>query len=66
MQTRTRYRLRLLEAKIAPKPRAFVFFSFSDADDPAAPSRDERLAAFKVERAVTPSDIIHTVTVTFA
>jgi hypothetical protein len=65
MQARTRDRLSLLEAKIAPKGRQFVFVGF-DAGEPGAPSRDERLAAFKAEHGVAHSDIIHEVTVTFA
>jgi hypothetical protein len=63
MNTRLNDRLKQLEAKFQPKGRHLVFVHF---EEPDAPSRDERLAAFKVERGVTPSDIIHTVTVTFA
>jgi hypothetical protein len=60
MQTRTRDRLKALEAKLAPKGRHFVFVSF-DAGGPGAPSRDEQLASFKAENGVTPSDQIHEV-----
>ena len=63
MQTRTRDRLRLLEAKIAPKGRHLVFIYFNDPD---APSRDEGLAAFKAEHSITTGDHLHTVTVTFS
>jgi hypothetical protein len=45
MLARTRDRLEALEAKIAPKAKAFVFISL-DAE-PGAPSREDRLAAFK-------------------
>ena len=59
MQARTRDRLSLLEAKIAPKGPQFVFVGFDaeaglprqildPAGEPGTPSRDERLAAFKV------------------
>jgi hypothetical protein len=58
-------RLRLLEEKIAPKGRHFVFTHFVD-EEPDAPSRDERLAAFKAENGVAPSDLIHEVTVAFS
>jgi alanine racemase len=66
MNTRTQDRLKLLEAKLAPKGRHFVFTHFVDDEEPDAPSRDERLAAFKAENGVAPSDLIHEVTVTFA
>jgi hypothetical protein len=58
-------RLRLLEEKIAPKGRHFVFTHFVD-EEPDAPSRDERLAAFKAENGVAPSDLIHEVMVAFS
>jgi hypothetical protein len=58
-------RLRLLEEKIAPKGRHFVFTHFVD-EEPDAPSRDERLAAFKAENGVAPSDLIHEVRVVFS
>lgn len=65
MQTRTRDRLKALEAKIAPKVRAFVFIHF-DAGEPGAPSRDEEFSAFKAGHSIAPSDLIHEVSVTFA
>ena len=65
MQARARDRLRLLEAKIAPKVRAFVFIRFEDRQTDA-PSRDEQLATFKAEHSIAPSDHIHEVSVTFA
>jgi hypothetical protein len=34
--------------------------------EPDAPSRDERLAVFKADHGVTPSDIIHEVRVAFS
>jgi hypothetical protein len=58
-------RLRLLEEKIAPKGRHFVFTHFVD-EEPDAPSKAERLAAFKADHGVTPSDIIHEVRVAFS
>jgi hypothetical protein len=58
--------LRLLEEKIAPKGRHFVFAHFVDGDDPDAPSRDERIAVFKAEHSIAPSDIIHEVSIDFA
>jgi hypothetical protein len=64
MQARTRDRLRLLEAKIAPKAIAFVFIRF-DAGEPDVPSKDEQLAAFKTEHSIAPGDPIHEVRVTF-
>jgi hypothetical protein len=60
----------LIEAKIAPKGPQYVFVGF-DAEaglprqildptgEPGAPSRDERLAAFKAEHGVAHSNIIH-------
>jgi hypothetical protein len=48
MLARTRDRLEALEAKIAPKAKAFVFISF-DAGEPGAPYREDRLAPFKAE-----------------
>jgi hypothetical protein len=65
MQTRTRDRLKALEAKIAPKVRAFVLIRFNDGE-PGALSRDEQLWAFKAEHSIAPSDPVHEVTVTFA
>jgi hypothetical protein len=65
MIARLNERLRLLEEKIAPKGRHFVFTHFVDGK-PDASSRDEQLAAFKAERGVDPNDHLHTVTVTFA
>jgi hypothetical protein len=65
MLARTRDRLEALEAKIAPKAKAFVLISF-DAGEPGAPSREDRIAAFKADRGVGPNDRIHEVTVTFA
>jgi hypothetical protein len=65
MQTRTRDRLKALEAKITPRRKAFVFFSF-DAGEPGAPSREEQLATFKVENSVGPNDRVHTVAFKFA
>jgi hypothetical protein len=53
MLARTRDRLEALEAKIAPKAKAFVFISF-DAE-PGAPSREDRLAAFKGSPANDPA-----------
>jgi hypothetical protein len=63
MHTRTRDRLKALEAKIAPKGRHLVFVHF---EEPEAAPRDERLEAFRAESGLAPSDAIHTVTVTFA
>jgi hypothetical protein len=65
MNSSFRTRLEQLEAKIAPKPASFVFIHFEDGE-PDAPSRADQLAAFKAQRGVGPSDLIHTVTVTFA
>jgi hypothetical protein len=65
MQTRTRDRLKALEAKIAPKVRAFVFIRFADGE-PDALSRDEQLSAFEAENSIAPSDQIHEVSITFA
>jgi hypothetical protein len=65
MLARTRDRLEALEAKIAPKAKAFVFISF-DAGEPGAPSREDRLAAFKAEHGIAPSDLIHEVSITFS
>jgi hypothetical protein len=62
---RLQQRLADLENAIAPKGRHFVFTHFVD-EEPDAPSRDERLADFKITNCVTPSDHLHTVTVTFA
>ena len=65
MQTRTRDRLKALEAKITPRRKAFVFFSF-DAGEPGAPSREEQLAAFRAEHSISPADTIHKVVFKFA
>jgi hypothetical protein len=64
MLSRLNARLKQLEEKIAPKGRHFVFTHFVD-EEPDAPSRDERLAVFKAEHSIAPSDPIHEVTVTF-
>jgi hypothetical protein len=64
MQSRTLDRLKQLEAKIAPKAHAFVFVFF-DPGRPDRQSRDEQLAAFRVEHGIGPSDPIHEVSVTF-
>jgi len=64
MRSRLNDRLRLLEAKIAPKAHAFVFVFF-DAGDPDRPTRDEQLAAFRAENCIGPSDPIHEVIMTF-
>jgi hypothetical protein len=58
-------RLRLLEEKIAPKGRHFVFVHFEDGEPDALP-RDEQLAASKAENGVAPSDLIHEVNITFS
>jgi hypothetical protein len=65
MLSRLNDRLKKLEAEIAPKGRHFVFTHFVD-EEPDAPSRDERLAAFKAENGVAPSDLIHEVRVAFS
>jgi hypothetical protein len=65
MLARTRARIARLEAEILPRPRAFVFFSF-DAGEADAPSRDDRLAAFRAKHAVAPSDLIHEVSFRFS
>jgi hypothetical protein len=65
MLARTRDRLARLETEILPRPRAFVFFSF-DAGEADAPSRDDRLAAFRAEYGVAPSDLIHEVSFRFS
>ena len=65
MQTRTRDRLRLLEAKIGPRGRHLVFVHFED-EEPDALSRDEQLSAFKAEFGLAPGDIIHEVSINFA
>jgi hypothetical protein len=57
--------LEALEAKIAPKAKVFAFISF-DARELGAPSREDRLAAFKVELGIAPSDPIHEVSITFS
>jgi hypothetical protein len=62
MRSRLNDRLKHLEAKILPKGRVLVFFSFDEPD----PSYDERLAALKAEKGVGPSDTVATVTFTFA
>jgi hypothetical protein len=62
---RLQQRLADLEKAIAPKGRHFVFTHFVD-EEPDAPSRDERLAAFKAESGVAPSDLIHEVRVAFS
>ena len=64
MQTRTRDRLKALEAKIAPKVQAPVFFCV-DAVERGYPPRDEQLAAFRAEHGIGPSDPIHEVIITF-
>ena len=63
MQTRTHDRMKALEAQILPKGRHFVFISF---EEPSLSPRAERLAAFRAEHSIAPSDLIHEVTVTFA
>jgi hypothetical protein len=55
---------RTRQAKIAPKPAAFVFIHFEDRE-PDAPSRADQLAAFKAEHSIAPSELIHEVIVTF-
>jgi hypothetical protein len=65
MLARTRDRLEALEAKIAPKAKVFVFISF-DAGELRAPSREDRLAAFKAEHGIAPSDLIHEVSIAFS
>jgi hypothetical protein len=50
MRTRTRDRLKALEAKIVPKVRNVVFVFF-DAGEPGVPSR-EWLAAFRAEHGI--------------
>jgi hypothetical protein len=65
MFSRIRDRLKRLEVQIAPKAKAFVFISF-DAGEPGAPSREDRLAAFKAEHGIAPSDLIHEVSITFS
>ena len=62
---RLQQRLAQLEEALAPKGRHFVFTHFVDGE-PDAPSRDERLAVFKADHGVTPSDIIHEVRVAFS
>jgi hypothetical protein len=64
MLARIRDRLEALEAKIAPKAKAFVYISFDAV--PGAPSREDRLAAFKAEHGIVPSDLIHEVSITFS
>ena len=56
MLARTRDRLEALEAKIAPKAKVFVFISF-DAGELGAPSREDRLAAFKAELGIVGSTL---------
>jgi hypothetical protein len=63
MIARLNERLRLLEEKIAPKGRHFVFTHF---EEPDAPHREEQLPAFKAEHSIAPSDIIHEVSINFA
>jgi hypothetical protein len=63
MQTRTRDRLKALEAKIAPKGAVLVFLSF---EEPNLPPRADRLAAFRAEHGLAPSDPVHEVSVTFS
>ena len=58
MRSRLNDRLKRLEAKILPKGRVLVFFRF---DEPDPRSYDERLAAFKAEKGVGPSDTVATV-----
>jgi hypothetical protein len=65
MQARILDRLRILEAKIAPKGRHLVFVS-DGSGEPGAPSRDDQLAAFKAQHSLAPGDHLHEVTVTFA
>jgi hypothetical protein len=62
MIARLNDRLEQLEGKIGPKGRHFVFVY----EEPDALPRDERLAALKVERGVTPSDLVHEVRVKFS
>jgi hypothetical protein len=62
---RLQQRLADLENALAPKGRHFVFTHFVD-EEPDAPSRDERLAAFKAENGVASSDLIHEVGVAFS
>ena len=64
MLARLNDRLKHLEAKLVPKGRHLVFVHFDG--EPDAPSRDDRLAAFKVERGVTPSDLVQEVRVKFS
>jgi hypothetical protein len=63
MQTRTRDRLKALEVKIAPKALVLVFLSF---EAPNLPPRADRLAAFRAENGLSPSDHIHEVIVACA
>ena len=63
MNARTLDRLKALEAKIAPKATVLVFISF---EDPRLPPRADRLASFRAEHGIGPSDPIHTVDVTFS
>ena len=62
MISRTRDRLKALEAKIAPKGRAFVFLRF---EGPDLPPYAEHLAAFRTENGVGPNNTVHQVTVSF-
>ena len=52
MFSRIRHRLKRLEVQIAPKAKAFVFISL-DVGEPGAPSREDRVAAFKAEHEVS-------------
>jgi hypothetical protein len=63
MNSRFRDRLEQLEAKIAPKAIALVFLSF---EEPNSPPRADRLAAFRAENGLGPSDPVHEVSVTFS
>jgi hypothetical protein len=64
MNSSFRTRLEALEAKIAPKGRHLVFVHFQDEEP--TPSREYRLAAFKAEHGIAPSDLIHEVSITFS
>ena len=62
MLSRIRDRLKALEAKIAPKGRAFVFLR---VEGPDLPPYADQLAAFRAENGVGPNDTVHEVTVSF-
>jgi hypothetical protein len=65
-RTRILDRLKILEARITPKGRAFTFFNLVDRDETDAPSYAERLEAFKIEHGIGPADTLHTVTYVFS